>query len=271
MAKQNKESENGEQSSTIPAIEYAIKVVREIYIIEKNIFVIFGVLATIFVILVINIFTIRSLVLISDNLTNIMILLSSIISTSALIFMLLLFIKSRKQLEDWANILEQNAIKANINIAMANKSKEEVVKAIAETIDQIGEPLRKYISSKENFKEFLDVAVDKDIVFDILIDADRIQTATTATTLSTNSINKNELKNILKTYGSVMVKIVDGIVDQETVQSFSTLPSKYASITKNKVGLALIIGEKVTPMAYNYVRQNRNSNLRSIMLIEKHV
>jgi hypothetical protein len=269
MAKQNKESENGEQSSTIPAIEYAIKVVREIYIIEKNIFVIFGVLATIFVILVINIFTIRSLMLISDNFTYIMILLSSIISTSALIFMLLLFIKSRKQLEDWANILEQNAIKANISIAMANKSKEEVVKAIAETIDQIGEPLRKYISSKENFKEFLDVAVDKDIIFDILIDADRIQTTTT--TLSTNNINKNELKNILKTYGSVMVKIVDGIVDQETVQSFSALPSKYASITKNKVGLALIIGEEVTPKAYNYVRQNRNSNLSSIILIEKHV
>ncbi len=47
------------------------------------------------------------------------------------------------------------------------------------------------------------------------------------------------------------------------------MPSKYASITKNKVGLTVIIGERVSPKAYNLVRQNKHNYLKSIMLIEK--
>jgi hypothetical protein len=270
MNNQNKESDNEKQLSTVSETKYAIKFVRGIYIIEKNIFIILSILATIFGISLLDILTIKSIEFISYNLTYVMIILTFSISVSALIRMLLLVIKSRKRIEDWANSLERNAIKANITIAMANKSKEEVVKSIAETMEQVGEPLRKYIVSKGDFKEFLDVIVDKDIVLDVLIDVDRVQTVTTTTSTTINN-NKNELKSILRTYGLVIVKIVDGIVDQETVQSFSTLPSKYTLITKNKVGLTLIIGERVTPNAYNLVRQNKNNNVNRILLIEKHI
>ena len=78
-------------------------------------------------------------------------------------------------------MFERNSIRAGLNISMINKDKEEVIHAIAETIEEVGEPLRKYISSKDNFNEFLNVSYpsgDKPdankILFDVLIDSERI-------------------------------------------------------------------------------------------------
>ena len=268
MNKRKQNNENINQSFTVPAIERAIKLAREIYLIEKNFTVILVVIASIFSILVLNILTIRNLISVSNGPVYTFVIFSSIISATVLTFMLILFIRSRNYIEYWADSLEQNAIKANISITMANKSKEEAVKAVAEAIDQIGEPLRKYISSKENFNEFIDVVIDKDLIFDVLIDAERVQNAPIIGYKSNNRENI-ELQNVLRTYGSVIIKIVDGTIDQETVKSFSTMPSKYESITKNKVGLTVIIGERVSPKAYNMVRQNKHNYLNSIMLIEK--
>ncbi len=167
MNKQNQNNENINQLFTIPAIERAIKLAREIYLIEKNFTVILVVIASIFSILVLNILTIRNLISITNSSVYILVIFSSIISATILTLMLVLFIRSRNYIEYWADSLEQNAIKANISITMANKSKEEAVKAVAEAIDQIGEPLRKYISSKENFNEFIDVVINKDLIFDV--------------------------------------------------------------------------------------------------------
>ncbi len=268
MDKRNQNNENINRLFTVPAIERAIKLAREIYIIEKNFTVILVVIASICSILIMNILTIRNIISTSNGLIYMLIILSSTISTSVLIFILVLFMRSRNYIEFWANSLEQNAIKANIRITMANKSKEEAIKAVAEAIEEIGEPLRKYISSKENLNEFIDVVIDKDLIFDVLIDADRIQ-KDTLTGYKSDYSERIELQNVLKTYGSVIIKIVDGTVDQEVVKSFSTMPSKYASITKNRVGLILIIGERISPKAYNMIRQNKHNHLNPIMLIEK--
>ena len=82
-------------------------------------------------------------------------------------------IKSRRVLERWADVFERNSISAGINISMGNRTKEETVHAIAETVEEIGPQLREYISSKDNYNEFFDVAFDKEAIttqFDIVID-----------------------------------------------------------------------------------------------------
>jgi hypothetical protein len=61
-------------------------------------------------------------------------------------------------LRAWAVMFERNSIRAGSNISMSNKSKEITVRAIAETIDEVGDQLRKYISSKDDFNEFLNVS-----------------------------------------------------------------------------------------------------------------
>ena len=72
-------------------------------------------------------------------------------------------------------------MRAGLSISMVNKDKEGAIHAITETIEEVGEPLRKYISSKDNFNEFLNISypsgdkADADkILFDVLIDSERI-------------------------------------------------------------------------------------------------
>ena len=56
-------------------------------------------------------------------------------------------------------MFERNSMRAGLSISMVNKDKEEAIHAITETIEEVGEPLRKYISSKDNFNEFLNVLI----------------------------------------------------------------------------------------------------------------
>jgi hypothetical protein len=43
---------------------------------------------------------------------------------------------------------------------MTDKSKREAVKAIAEVVEEVAEPLRQYIESKGNLHEFFDAVPD---------------------------------------------------------------------------------------------------------------
>jgi hypothetical protein len=97
---------------------------------------------------------------------------------------------------------------------MTNRSKEEAIRAVAETVAQIGEPLRNYISSKENLKNFLDVNVknnnnNDDIFFDVLIDQDHVKDETSYSSSTNNSSN---LKQSLLEYGAVVTNVVEGIL-----------------------------------------------------------
>ena len=72
-------------------------------------------------------------------------------------------IKSRRVLEHWADVFERNSIAAGINISMGSRTREEAVRAIAETVEEIGPQLREYISSKkDDYNEFFDIAFGKD-------------------------------------------------------------------------------------------------------------
>ena len=99
-------------------------------------------------------------------------------------YLLYSLIKSRRTLHLWADVFERNSIKAGITISMSTRSKEHVLRALSETIEGIGEPLREYLSSSpDSYKNLIDVQVHKNTVFDILIDKDHL----------TNRIPSNEL------------------------------------------------------------------------------
>jgi hypothetical protein len=273
----NKKEEIEEEiQSPILATRYAHKSARLISGIEKNSYVVIAIIAIVCTLSVLDVLNIISFSFMADNITDTIIVILSGISIAALLVMLRILLKSKKLLHNWAELFEQNSIKAGMSICMANKNKEEAVRAIAETLQEVGDPLRKYISAKENFKEFIDVSIDKDVVFDVLIDSDRIQPITTvptakrSITLTNNNDDNSDLKSILKEYGSIIIKIVDGVIDKDTIQSFIKLLSKYESKTKNKVGLTLIISDHATKDAYNLVKQSNHKNKKNrIVLIEK--
>jgi hypothetical protein len=149
-----------------------------------------------------------------------------------LILVILLFrslLRSKKILNQWADVFERNLIIAGINISMSKLSKEEALTAIAESVEEIGQPLRQYFLDTRDLKKFIDVSRGKENVFDVLLDKD-ISGIT------------NELRNVLTEYGAVIIKIENGIVDADKVTLFSRSLSNYAKETKNQVGLPVIIG-----------------------------
>ncbi|HKG42015.1 MAG TPA: hypothetical protein VKA98_07750 [Nitrososphaeraceae archaeon] len=151
---------------------------------------------------------------------------------------------------------------------MTNKSKEQAIHAIAQTVEQIGEPLRKYISSKENYKNFLDANIkfnNNEIFFDILIDQDHVKDKVSGS----DDNGSIDLKQSLQEYGSIVIKVTDGTVDKDSVESFYKSLSNYVALTKNKIGLAVIIGDDASVDAYKFAKQHENNKINYIILIEK--
>jgi hypothetical protein len=143
-----------------------------------------------------------------DDITDIIITALVGGSLAVLVLAFWLLIRSRNMLDNWACVFEQNAIRTGISITMADKSKEEALLAIAEVVEEVSHPLSKYIESKANFNEFIDVLSDsmvenerlrsqqqeQKISFDVLIDEIRVQRIGTA---AGDSI-ANDLKGVLK-------------------------------------------------------------------------
>jgi hypothetical protein len=109
-----------------------------------------------------------------------------------------LTIKTKRILRQWADVFERSSIAAGINISMGDRTKEEAIHAIAETVEEIGPPLREYISSRDSYNEFFDIAFDKEDrtkQFDIVMDKDNVK--------QTNNSSYQELKVALQNYGSI--------------------------------------------------------------------
>jgi hypothetical protein len=281
--KQEQEEEEEHSLSPILSTRYAYKAAKMIRVIGKNFLVLIGIVAAVLFFAIIDILQETGYIALlpSDDITDIIIAGLVAGSLAALVCAFWMLVRSRNMLNNWANVFEQNSIRSGISIAMADKSKEEAVRAIAQVVEEVGDPLRKYIESKENLDEFIDVSPNsiannerqlsqqkQEISFDVLIDEDRVQRIGTA---ADDSI-ANDLKEILKKYGSIIVKIVDGTIDKKSVQSFSKSISDYVSMSKNiKVGLALMIGEDVAVDANRSVRFDSRINKEdhNIILIEK--
>lgn len=255
MDTRNLQMEDANESSVIVTTKYGHASVRLIHSIERNL------VALITVIVFAAAFSILDTAgalafLYPDELDSTVDAIFSVIIVATLLPLLRLLVKSRSILVRWADLFEGNSITTGMSISMAGRSKEEAIVAIAESVEQIGEPLQKYIGSKPDLKEFMDVSVGKDIVFDVLIDAKRIS-------------DGNGLKSVLEEYGAVIVKIVDGTVDRGTIQSFLNMLLQYVSVTGNQVGLAVLIGEDITQEAWRYSSRTGNNRIGRVLLLEK--
>ena len=263
----NNNDKNEALSSSIPesptlATRYAHRAARLVHSIEKNSYLIIGIVVALFILSILDMLEVHANLPFS---LDPVITVFSAGSIVALFYMVRVTIKSRRVLERWADVFERNSISAGINISMGNRTKEEAIRAIAETVEEIGPQLREYISSKDSYNEFFDVAFDKEAIttqFDIVIDKDNVKP-------TKNNSSYQDLKAALQKYGSVIVKFVNGTIDANTILSYSNLLSKYISITKNNVSLALIIGDDATSDAHNIALHPKDKKIGYIIIIER--
>ena len=165
--------------------------------------------------------------------------------------------RSQNILEKWSNLFDKNAIRTGIILSINNKNKEEILSALSETIEQIATPLQNYLSKSDN-KEFFDISIN-DTTFDILIDKSTIK-----------SVDENSLKNTIQDYGSIIIKITDGVIDKAVTHGFIQSLQKYSRQQGNKIGLAMIIGESITPESYDLVSKTKDKIINeNLILIEK--
>jgi hypothetical protein len=165
--------------------------------------------------------------------------------------------RSQHILEKWSNLFDQNSIRTGIILSINNKSKDEVLVALSETIEQIAIPLQDYLSKSDN-NEFYDISVN-DTTFDILIDKSTVKT-----------LDANSLKNTIQDYGSIIIKIIEGIIDKDVTQSFIQSLQKYRKQQGNKIGLAIIIGESITQESYDLISKSKDKIINeNLILIEK--
>jgi uncharacterized membrane protein len=263
----NNNSTNKSSSSLILTARYGHESSKLIHLIERNLYIVIGIIAFMAVLSIVNALGFHYLFEYSDDIDFIVDISLAVILIAMVIPLIILLLKSRKSLDRWDNMFETNTLSISMGIAMANRTKEEAFRAIIQSVEQINQPLNDYVTaSKSNFKEFMDVSVDKNITLDILIDSNHV--------LNGNNDNDNSLRNILKVYGAIIVKIFDGRVNRVSVESYVNSLLQYISRTKNKVGLAIIIGEEINADTQEYARQLLRKHVRSgkinnLILIEK--
>lgn len=258
---------NNGLDSPILATKYAHIASSLIHTLGKKLILVIGLIFALVVISLLDtLYALGYASVIPDAIYDSMITIFSVIILVTTLYLLNTLLRSKRMLSSWADTFERNSIKAGMNIVMMNKSKEQAIHAIAQTVEQIGEPLRKYISSKENYKNFLDADIkfnNNEIFFDILIDQDHVKVS------RSDDNGSIDLKQSLQEYGSIVIKITDGTVDKDIVESFYKSLSNYVTLTKNKIGLAVIIGDDVSEDAYKFAKQCENNKINYIILIEK--
>jgi hypothetical protein len=246
------------------ATRYAHRAATLVHSIEKNSYLIIGIVIALFVLSTLDMLGGHDILPFSLDPVITVFSAGSIIALS---YMLRLTIKSKRVLENWADVFERNSIAAGINISMGSRTREEAVRAIAETVEEIGSQLREYISSRDNYNEFFDITFGKDTAtatttqFDIVIDKDNLK--------PTENNSYQDLKTALQKYGSVIVNFVSGTIDANTILYFYNLLSRYISITKNNVSLALIIGDDATSDAFNLALHPKNKKIGYMIIIER--
>ena len=255
--------------SPVLATRYAHIASSLIDTLGKNLILVIGLIfALVIISLLDTLYALGYVTMIPDAVYDSMITIFCLIILITTLYLLNTLLRSKRMLSSWADTFERNSIKAGMNIVMTNKSKEQAIHAIAQTVEQIGEPLRKYISSKENYKNFLDANIkfnNNEIFFDILIDQDHVKDKVSGS----DDNGSIDLKQSLQEYGSIVIKVTDGTVDKDIVESFYKSLSNYVALTKNKIGLSVIIGDDVSEDAYKFAKQHENNKITYIILIEK--
>ncbi len=196
--------------------------------------------------------------ILSDETIDAIIISASVFLILFTLFLIRPVLHSQKILHKWSNLFENNAIKTGIILTIKNKSKEEILYALPQVIDQISDPLEYYLS-KSDKKEFYNVNIDGITSFDILIDNSTIK-----------SIDSDSLKDAIQEYGSILIKILDKVIDKRTTEDFLKSLQKYNK--RDKIGLAIMIGDSISQESYilaNKIKDNKISD--NLILIEKPV
>jgi uncharacterized membrane protein len=261
-------SNNRSSSSLILTARYGHESSKLIHLIEKNLYIVIGLIVFMAVLSIVNALGFHYLFAYSENVDFIVDISLAVILVAVVIPLIILLLKSRKTLDRWDDMFETNTLSISIGIAMANRTKEEAFRAVMQSVEQINQPLSDYLTTnKSNFREFMDVSVDKNITFDILIDSDHVLNGN-------NKDNSNSLRNVLKVYGAIIVKIFDGKTNKVSVESYVNSLLQYTSRTKNQIGLSIIIGDEISSEIQEYASQllhkhKRSGKINNLILIEK--
>ncbi|HZI72285.1 MAG TPA: hypothetical protein VFD60_14100 [Nitrososphaeraceae archaeon] len=248
----DKFSDYDKSSSTILTTRFGYESTKLIHLAQKNLYIIIGLIAALVVLSLLNILgALDYFSTSSEQVDKIVDLTLLLVLIAVLIPLVLLLLKSRNMLDRWTDMFERNTIMTTMSITMTTKSREEAIIGLSQSILEISKPLYEYMTSrKDNLDEFLNVSIPntKDLVFDVLLDSDRVLDD------DGSSIGDN-LKRVLKEYGSIIIKIVDGNIDRNLVESFVDSLLKYNSVTKHSIGMGLVIGESVTDDTKEYMNK----------------
>jgi type II secretory pathway pseudopilin PulG len=233
--------------STILTSRYGHESRRLIHLIEKNLLIIMAIIVATVILSILNILGVLESFGVHE-VDYIVDITLAVILVAVLVPLIMLILKSRRTLDRWSEMFERNTIATTMSIAMNNRSKEEALRALSQSVRQISEPLQEYMNSKgKDWAQFLNVSVDGNLVFDVLLDSNRVKDNN-----SNDNTTSNNLRGVLKEYGAIIIKIVDGHVDRQAVDLFTDSLSRYNAITNNQIGLGLIIGENVTEDTRQY-------------------
>ena len=246
-------------SSTVLTSRFGYASAKLIHSVEKNLYIVLAVIVSIATLSLLNTLGILNY-LHPENVDYFVDLTLSIVLIIVVVPLVFLIIKSRKVLDKWNDMFEKNTISTSMNITMKDRTEEAALKALSYAVGEIAEQLQAFIESKKSdLSEFLDVKVNDEIEFNVLLSSNHI--------LDDGSTISNNLKRILQGYGSIVVKIVDGVIDKTTVESIVNSLSTYASLTKTEIGLSLIIGEEIRKDGQefanktSYLKRRRIDNL----------
>ena len=205
----------------------------------------------------------------SEQVDKIVDLTLLVVLIAVLMPLVLLLLRSRNVLDRWTDMFERNTIIATMSITMAARTKEEAILGLSQSIQEISKPLQEYIDSrKTSLNEFLDVSIhnNNNLIFDVLLDSDHVLNDGSSSSAS------NNLKNVLKEYGAIIIKIVDGDIDRNLVRSFTDSLLKYNSVTKHPIGMGLVIGDSLTDDAREHANKisfHRKRGIGQLILIVK--
>lgn len=257
-------------SSTILTTRFGQESSRLIHSVTKYLYTVIGLITSIAALSLLNVLGLLDYFSSSgiDRVVDTILLIALIV---VLIPLVLLLLRSRKVLDRWTDMFERNTIATAMRISMTSRGKEEAILALVQSVDEISEPLEEYIMSKKSdLAEFLDVSVgisNTRTTYDILIDSSHV--------LNGDHANKgNNLRKVLEDYGAVIIKIVDGYIDRSHVESFVDSLAKYASASKNQIGVGILIGEDISAEAKESVskfisERRRRLPINQLLLIDK--
>jgi hypothetical protein len=247
---------------------YSQKAVSTIHSIERILYLLLSVLVAFAVLVFIDTAAVKGYIkFVPEDEYDFILSVIAFAAIGIIIFLLRIILRTRKKLDNWAYTFEKNSIGSLISMGLSDLDKKTLFFSIIENIEEIGEPIKKYLSrSKDNIEVFLDQKISDVTKFDILIDGDRIKSKDGG-----NSSDNTPIVDKLNEYGAVVGKIItrSSAVDTNEIKLFIRSSLEYSKSTNKYIGLALLAGTEITSEAMDYARNFSNKSIGYLIVIEK--